>query len=1205
MKEKNSIAFEKFDDYLRLRQKEGVGDAAFDIRDWMVSQRYADWNVGYNSANLEKKYGANLRSLFPHAVGFDEKGFGSGEHYFFLGTVYKDHSKSHKGMVNALNAFEIGDHFIFAEQGFLATSHSWSESFKAEDPKFACLGYVYDDISHYFMADYPNRLIHRLNSDHIPCEQDLIRAKSAMVRIVEEKVSKYNSQPIVTPSMSEGYDRRVMVCDQAFADASTVYGKLHEYDFEQMLLTAIRENPDAQILVKTHPDTHWEKGKRVGYYNHLEDVGRIRILREPVNPYCLFDCVDTVYVGSSQMGLEALLAGNKVVCFGAPFYAGWGLTDDRQAVPHRHRTRSLEEIFYYFYIWYTIYHVPECAVPSRIEDALDYIVKHRPVSLPVITPVVSDRPKVSVILPVYGVEKYINQCLQSIRDQSLQDIEIITINDCSPDGSQSIIDRHAAEDQRLRPILLKQNIGQGFARNVGIEAARGEYIQFIDSDDYLATQDYLECIYTAAIHDDAQMVRGRKIFERLENAKGQKIGLRRDWCESYFEEPFHRKTLVEKKDMIHGRHFWNWLYKRDYLLQNDIRFLTSQWEEKPFLLKALLRATCISSIDHEGFVYRVRVDSTARRKKELKDTECQLLNFESLIELLLNEGAFDRESDLFDISRFIVTQFLSIVLTGFVRETILRELGISGELALFERLNHLVQKTGMRASDVSDLPHNLRADLKAKNAYPLIFAGLLSRKYQYVRTALSLTPIQQNEYIAEMLMVPSSESDRQLQEALSLFARNGLVASDQSVAEVADKLQSKPRLVIHIGSTKTGSTFIQHFLEQNRAALLRAGVYVPEVGLFWQKERPHKQAGHAHFVPQAVKGETALKEHVEAVLVLAEGRIHTVILSSEAYFLNPKAIELARQFAEYEVEMVTYLRRQDDWANSQYAEFVAGGAVGRVSQPIDEWLKTDETRSRLDYLGRIKLWETVIDKSRIHIGIYDRKQLKDGDIVSDFLTLVGLDEFADLPRPQAGQENGFPFGTAHVKLISRLNKEPWSDRTKYFNFIEEAGQKITEIRGRRGEAKPTLSLLSREQRLAILDSVAATNATLAREYLGRADGILFESKEFSVPQGEDSIRTSEFDAIMESYEKWRPRVAKASNNKPVSKASNGKSIAKAQNYQKMIAYKCAIWGLSILGKKGKKKRFLKDPLIFLKKTDSFVGNVFQAIFNFEYATRFK
>ncbi|MDO6591631.1 hypothetical protein DS901_09535 [Loktanella sp. D2R18] len=838
MSKENQIAFEKFDDYLRLAQKEGHDNAEVDFRAWMIENRYAQWNIGQTRDTLTKKYGANLRTLFPNANCLDDATFGSGSNYMFLGTVYQDPQHSHKGGVRALQSFQAGNKLILYEQGFLASSHSWSESFKSGKPNMACLGYVYDDIAHYFMADYPNRLINRMNSEIELSAEEFSRASAAMTRIVEQKISKYNSQPIVKPTMSDGYISRVLVCDQAFADASTIYGKVTERDFEKMLWAAIHENPTSQILIKTHPDTHWEKGKRVGYYNHLQDVGRIRILRDPVNPFSLFECVDKVYVGTSQMGLEALFAGKEVICFGAPFYAGWGLTDDRQTIPHRHRKRGLEEVFYFFYIWYTLYNVPGCATPSLVEDAIDFIDKNRPVKMPCEHTHAPEKPKVSVILPVYGVEKYINQCLYSIRGQTLEDIEIITINDCSPDGSQAIIDRHAADDPRIRSIVLEKNVGQGFARNEGIDAARGEFIQFLDSDDILASKSHLEDVYNAACDDGADMVRGRKLFERLENAQGEKVGMRRDWCEEAFNVPFHGKTFAEQTEVIQGRHFWNWLYRRQFLLEQDIRFLTPQWEEKPFLLKALLRAKYLSSIDSEGFVYRVREDSTARRKKTLKDVEYQVANFESLVDLLHDGGALDRKSKLFDVSRYLVTQFLNLIVTGFAISTVRRETGAVGEKELFERLQRLLVRTAIKATDVSPEPKQLKDFLKANNAYPLVFAAVLSGRFEFVQPTLDMSKIPQSDYIAEMLRVPEDAAERQFQEALSLYARNDLVTTDNDAVVLSQDIAQKPRLIIHIGSTKTGSTFIQHFLEQNRAALLRAGVYVPEVGLFWQKARP-------------------------------------------------------------------------------------------------------------------------------------------------------------------------------------------------------------------------------------------------------------------------------------------------------------------------------------------------------------------------------
>ncbi|WP_106746158.1 glycosyltransferase [Yoonia maritima] len=1113
MPNENHIAFEKFDDHLRLARNEGVNDPEFDFRDWVISNRYQAWNVGYFEANLTKRYGANLRKLFPNALGIEDKRHGKSQHYMISGTMYKDPEKSHKGGVKTLQSFQTGDTLLFLEQGFLASTHSWSESFKANDPKLGCLGYVYDDMSYYYMADYPNRLIHRMNSNNELSDEEVSRTRAVMARIVEQKISKYNSQPIVMPAMSDGYDDRVLVCDQAFADASTIYGKLTERDFEKMLLAAIRENPDSQILIKTHPDTHWEKGKRAGYFNHLEDVGRIRILRDPVNPYSLFNCVNKVYVGSSQMGLEALFAGKEVICFGAPFYAGWGLTDDRQTIPHRHRKRSLEEVFHYFYIWYTIYHVPNCVIPSSIEDAIDFIEQNRPVKMPIGAQNECDIPSVSVILPVYGVEKYIDQCLKSIRNQSLKEIEIITVNDCSLDGSQAIIDRHAAEDSRIRPIVLNKNAGQGFARNVGVESARGEYVFFLDSDDLFYDEHILKRTLQAANGDQSEMVRVQKVvFQDKTSHKSGKL----DGNERYFQEQKIVPNSNKSAEILKSWHVWQFLYKRELLTKHDIKFKSGQWEERGFVCECYRHTNQITCLPLPGVAYRKRSDSTMSKVRTENDLAMFLTNIESVQKSMRGSAA----------EGFARYQMINALMLPQWWKTVQQVASKKGEA---NTLNRIALAFGSPESgddaDLSDFPSlNLQ-----RPRLLLALQAIYTSRWDILEIAADRKEIPQAEYLAEMLHNPENDEERILQEALSLYARNELVATDRDAVLHSKTIEKKPKLLIHIGSTKTGSTFIQHFLEQNRAALLRDGVYVPEVGLFWQKTRPHKQAGHANFVPEAVHGKSNLKEHVDAAVSLMDDRIHTVILSSEAYFLNPNAIELARHFSDYDVEMVTYLRRQDDWANSQYAEFVAGGAVGRVDKSIEDWLETDQTRNRMDYYGRIKLWETVINKSKIHIGIYDREQLNDGDIISDFLMLTHLEKYADLPRPEARKENQFPFGTAHVNLIRRLNKNDWSDRNAYFNFIEEAGRKVTELRElKKNISASKLNLLTNTQRSSIMLEVENTNKNLAIEFLGRQDGTLFAPV---IPKNDDIldfISNDEFDAIMRANDKWAPKK-KASN----------------------------------------------------------------------------
>ena len=92
-------------------------------------------------------------------------------------------------------------------------------------------------------------------------------------------------------------------------------------------------------------------------------------------------------------------------------------------------------------------------------------------------------PKVSVIVPVHNAEKYLEQCLSSILGQTLEDIEVICVNDNSTDGSAEVLERFAVDDGRLR-VLQSPGLGAGGARNIGLASAQGEYLSFLDSDDF-------------------------------------------------------------------------------------------------------------------------------------------------------------------------------------------------------------------------------------------------------------------------------------------------------------------------------------------------------------------------------------------------------------------------------------------------------------------------------------------------------------------------------------------------------------------------------------------------------------------------------------------------------------------------------------------------------------------------------------------------
>jgi glycosyltransferase involved in cell wall biosynthesis len=125
--------------------------------------------------------------------------------------------------------------------------------------------------------------------------------------------------------------------------------------------------------------------------------------------------------------------------------------------------------------------------------------------------------KVAICIPVYNVEKYIRRCLESIVNQTYKDLEIIVVNDCTPDNSMAIVERFAHEDDRIRIIKHEHNKGLMWARRTGYMAASGDYITFCDSDDYLP-ENAIELLYEEAIKTEADIVSGTLLY-MLANGK--------------------------------------------------------------------------------------------------------------------------------------------------------------------------------------------------------------------------------------------------------------------------------------------------------------------------------------------------------------------------------------------------------------------------------------------------------------------------------------------------------------------------------------------------------------------------------------------------------------------------------------------------------------------------------------------------------------
>ncbi len=188
-------------------------------------------------------------------------------------------------------------------------------------------------------------------------------------------------------------------------------------------------------------------------------------------------------------------------------------------------------------------------------------------------------PKVSVIIPVYNTEKYLEKCLDSVCNQTLSDIEIICINDASTDNSLEVLKQYAATDNRIKVISFEENKGAATARNTGIEIATGEYIGFVDSDDY-PDLDFYEKLYQKAIETGADAAKGN--YKNADNG--------------YVDKLLNDKIKEDKNNFAYS--YCSAIFKRGIISKNNIRFPNlSDMEDPVFTVQFALLANKVEIVD--------------------------------------------------------------------------------------------------------------------------------------------------------------------------------------------------------------------------------------------------------------------------------------------------------------------------------------------------------------------------------------------------------------------------------------------------------------------------------------------------------------------------------------------------------------------------------------------------------------------------------
>jgi capsular polysaccharide export protein len=269
-------------------------------------------------------------------------------------------------------ASKLGLPYIAFEDGFLRSFNTGESS--------PPLSLVIDNQGIYYDSTCSSELETLLASSADVLQNIDADVQYAKSLILKNKISKYNHAPYWSEADKQANENheKVLVIDQTTGDMSITLGAASAETFSQMLTAAYTENPKAIIYVKTHPEV--SSGRKKGYLSQIQDDARTVVLRHAINPLSLIEQMDKVYVVTSTMGFEALLAGKPVSVFGLPWYAGWGATDDRQMCDRRTRKRTVDELFAAAYFHYARYIDPVTHQRGTIFDVIHWLIRQKEAS---------------------------------------------------------------------------------------------------------------------------------------------------------------------------------------------------------------------------------------------------------------------------------------------------------------------------------------------------------------------------------------------------------------------------------------------------------------------------------------------------------------------------------------------------------------------------------------------------------------------------------------------------------------------------------------------------------------------------------------------------------------------------------------------------------------------------------------------------------
>lgn len=253
-----------------------------------------------------------------------------------------------------------------------------------------------------------------------------------------------------------------------------------------------------------------------------------------------------------------------------------------------------------------------------------------------------DNPAISIIIPIYNVERYLNRCLGSIEKQTFKDFEVIMVDDGSSDRSPEIAESFAKKDERFK-FFKQENLGASKTRNFAMKQAVGEYISFIDSDDYIS-YNFLAVLYSAIKRTDSDIAMCGFNIHYEQNSRNKPI-------KSLKAGEYTRDEALGyllKDDKI--RFFiWNKLWRADLIKKNNIEFRDMYYEDILFCTTAFSKINKLVTVDKKAYYYSRRTKTFLESSMSDKRINDYIYTVEFLRKFLEDNSLYERYKDCFKV----------------------------------------------------------------------------------------------------------------------------------------------------------------------------------------------------------------------------------------------------------------------------------------------------------------------------------------------------------------------------------------------------------------------------------------------------------------------------------------------------------------------------------------------------------------------------